>query len=78
MTFTVSSDNKNPYRHGSFKQLLMTWALEKGEFTFDEFKVSLLELKELHEVKSKMQDDVLAKAWWNEFKNKHKVFTAKQ
>lgn len=77
MTFIVSSNNTNPYRQGSFKQVLMKWALEKGEFSREEFLKAVIELKAEHEVVSKMKDEVLSKAWWNEFKNKHKVFTLK-
>ena len=64
----------NPYRKGSFKHLLMAWALEKGEFTKEEFLAAVLTLKAEHDITSKMKDEVLSKAWWNEFYNKHEVF----
>lgn len=72
----VGEKRENPYRKGSFKHTLMGWALEKGEFTQEEFNAALLHLKAEYEVHSKMKDEVLVRAWWNEFKNKHKTFTA--
>ena len=69
--------NTNPYRKGTMKSALMDWALEKGEFTKDEFLVAVLEVKADGEFKSKMSDTILPKAWWNEFFNKHKTFSAK-
>lgn len=70
----VSPDNSNPYRKGSFKQILMQWALDRGEFTKSEFLEAVLLLKNEYELTSKMSDEVLPGAWWNEFKNKHEVF----
>jgi hypothetical protein len=77
MTVTVSSTG-NPYRQGSLKHILMKWALEKNEFTKEDFLKAVIELKNEHERISKMSDEVLAKAWWNEFYNKHEVFIDKQ
>jgi hypothetical protein len=56
----------------------MKWALEKNEFTKEDFLKAVIELKNEHERISKMSDEVLAKAWWNEFYNKHEVFIDKQ
>lgn len=65
----------NPYRTGTFKFLLMKWALEQTEpFTKEQFLKACLELKAEFEVTSRMSDEVMAKAWWNEFFNKHEVF----
>ena len=77
MTFSANI-NTNPYRKGSFKHILMDWALTKGEFTREEFLSAVPTLRQEHEVVSKMKDEVLAKAWWNEFKNKHEVFSSKE
>lgn len=66
--------SSNPYKAGSFKQLLFKWALEQREFSKQEFFDALLTLKAEFDVTSKMADDTLQVAWWNEFKNKHKVF----
>ena len=68
------TENSNPYKPGSFKHVLMDWAIEQSEFTKQEFFDALLALKAEYEVTSKMSDEVLVVAWWNEFKNKHKVF----
>ena len=67
-------DGKNPYQLGSFKYRLMAWALERGEFDKVEFLAAVLELKAEHKITSRMADDVLNRAWWNEFYNKHHVF----
>lgn len=63
----------NPYRVGTMKCELMKWALEQESFTYEEFKTALYEIKTKHEFVSRMKSD-LAKAWWNEFKNKQKDF----
>jgi len=65
---------KNPYRPTSFKHQLFDWALERGMFTKEEFFEAVLELKVKWEVTSKMSDEVLPKAWFNEFLNKHHDF----
>lgn len=77
INFTVICEGSNKFRFGSFKRELMSWALDKGEFTKAEFYQALLELKEQHQVTSKMDDKTLQAAWWNEFFNKHNVFTPK-
>lgn len=74
--FKVESNGKNPYRQGTSKCNLMQWALDKGQFTRDEFLAAVKELRAEQKVTSKMSEDILGKAWWNEFKNKHKVFVA--
>lgn len=74
MTVSVNIPT-NPYRKGTMKHSLMTWAMEKGEFTKEEFLAAVLVVKEEGEFKSKMSDTVLPKAWWNEFFNKHKTFS---
>jgi hypothetical protein len=54
----------------------MKWALEKGEFTREEFLAAVPEITTEREFKSKMTPEVQSKAWWNEFYNKHEVFQA--
>lgn len=66
--------DSNPFRSGTFKFHLFKWALEEGEFTKEEFLANCLRLKSELEVSSKMSDEVMSKAWWNEFFNKHDVF----
>ncbi len=78
INFKVVCTGENKFRWGSFKRELMAWALAQDEFTKKEFFEALLKLKEEHEVISKMEDKVLCSAWWNEFFNKHKVFTVKE
>ena len=64
------SSTANPYHKRSFKFLLMKWALERGEFSKEEFLQAHDDLKLEHEIDQKAG----GKAWWNEFYNKHKVF----
>ena len=66
--------SKNPYRPTSFKHQIFKWCLEQGTFTKAEFETALLEIKVKWEVTSKMSDEILVKAWWNEFSNKHHDF----
>jgi len=73
MTVKVSIET-NPYRNGSLKYFLMKWALEKGEFTKEEFLAIVPEITQEREFKSKMTPEVQSKAWWNEFYNKHETF----
>lgn len=65
---------QNLYRPTSFKYHLMRWALSKEEFSKQEFFEALLEIKGEKEVQSKMSDEVLVRAWWNEFFTKSQVF----
>jgi hypothetical protein len=73
VTLRVTKTN-NPYRPTSFKFQLFKWALEREQFTKEEFFAAVLELKVKWEVTSKMSDEVLPKAWLNEFLNKHHDF----
>lgn len=68
----------NPYRAGTMKFFLMKWALDKKEFTKAQFLEAVLLIKAEKELTSRMNDEVLPKAWWNEFFNKHKTFTLMQ
>lgn len=70
----ATKDGDNPYRKGTFKQVLFAWALKKGQFTKEEFLKAHNELREEYEVQSKMSPDVAAKAWFNEFYSKAKTF----
>jgi hypothetical protein len=65
----------NPYREGSLKQLIFQWALERKEFSKSEFKEAVVALKDQYGHKSRMADDVLGNAWWNELVNKHKTIS---
>ena len=65
---------ENPYRKGTFKRVLMDWALLNENFTKDEFLKAAVELKQEHGFESRMPDPMMANAWWNEFYNKHEVF----
>jgi len=77
LIYTTSiQDGINPYRKGTFKHVLFQWSLEQKQFTREEFLKAVIALKEENGVVSKMKDEVLNKAWWNEFKNKHKVFVS--
>ena len=62
----------NPYRPTSFKFHIFKACLAKGEFTRAEFREMVLTLKQELEVTSKMKDEVLWKAWLNEFVGKSK------
>ena len=64
----------NPYRPTSFKFHLMRWAMAQETFTKQEFFDALLAIKTEHEVVSKMNDDTLVRAWWNEFFTKSMIF----
>lgn len=75
MVFKTAS-NGNPYRQGSLKYFLMQWALEQGEFTKEQFLKIVPEITIEREFKSKMTPEVQAKAWWNEFFNKHETFVS--
>lgn len=61
---------ENPYRATSFKFHIFKWAISRGEFTKTEFREAVLRLKSELEVTSKMKDEVLWKAWLNEFVGK--------
>jgi len=61
---------ENPYRPTSFKFHIFKWAIGRGEFTKAEFREAVLRLKDELEVTSKMKDEVLWKAWLNEFVGK--------
>lgn len=65
---------ENPYRRGTSKRAIMAWAMERGEFTKAEFTVAIEELLAAGEVESKMSPDICARAWWNEFYSKFRVF----
>jgi hypothetical protein len=73
----VKSEGKNPYRQGTTKHKLFQWALDKVEFTKEEFLIAAKQMREELNLPSKMVPDVWAKAWWNEFYNKHEVFADK-
>jgi hypothetical protein len=60
-------------RATSFKAHLWRWCVQKQEFTKQEFLDACLELKEQLGVTSKMKDEVMSKAWYNEFHGKEKV-----
>ncbi len=66
------------FREGTTKQLLLEKALEIQEFTKAEFIQFASELFEEKELTSKIQKDkgttAWAKAWFNEFFNKHEIF----
>lgn len=61
---------QNPYRPTSFKFHIFKACIARGEFTKAEFREMVLRLKEELEVTSKMKDEVLWKAWLNEFVGK--------
>lgn len=67
-------DNSNPYRATSTKFKLFNLALKLGEFTKEEFLAAVKQLRSEEQLQSVMSPEVWSKAWWNEFKNKHKVF----
>ena len=71
VTLRVTKDS-NPYRPTSFKFHIFKWCLEREEFTKSEFREAVLRMKEELEVTSKMKDEVLWKAWLNEFVGKSK------
>jgi hypothetical protein len=69
----VVTKEQNPYRKGSFKHVLFAWALEKKEFTKEEFVDACLALATEHEYESKMAEDVdacLALATEHEYESK--------
>lgn len=80
MKFMVICNEKreNPYRLGTHKFDLFGWALEQEDgFSKAEFLKAENEIFASAEGrKSKMSDEVRAKAWWNEFANKHKTFVS--
>ena len=70
----IVEEQKNEFRFGSIKRHLMAWAIETQSFTKAEFLTYVQEQLEQGEFESKMAPDTCAKAWWNEFYAKHKVF----
>ena len=68
----------NPYRKGTAKKEIFDWALaateENGHFTKAQFIEAISAKVEAGDVESKMPPETCAKAWWNEFYNKYKVF----
>lgn len=71
---STNPEDPNPYKKGSFKRILMDWALTKESFTRDEFLAAHAELRAEHKIESEMTIEVAGKAWWNEFYNKHETF----
>ncbi len=72
-----AKEGENPYKKGSHKWRLFGWALETVEFSKEEFIAKEVEIFHATKQFSEMSDEVRPKAWWNEFYNKHKVFTIK-
>ena len=68
-------------RYRRLTELASAWYWEQAEhgtFTKEEFLAMVPEkTKELGHI-TKMPDPIHGKAWWNEFMNKHKVFTIQQ
>ena len=66
------------FRAGTTKQLLLEKAIEANEFTKTEFIEFAKELFEEKGLSSKIEQDrgitAWAKAWFNEFFNKHEIF----
>jgi hypothetical protein len=62
------------FRKDTAKGVLVRWAIEKGEFTKEEFLRAAIRLKRRGEVDSKMPDEQMARVWWSVFYNKRHYF----
>lgn len=60
------------FRKHSAKKAIMTWCLEKQEFTKAEFLEAVGAMRDKGEVESVMSSEVCARAWWNELYNKYR------
>ena len=62
------------YRKNTAKGVLLTWALERGEFTNVEFFAAAIAFREAGKIESRMSPEQMARAWWGEFYSKYRYF----